>query len=161
MNADPDLPALEGGAGLPAWVPLAGVAIPAFLWAAALVAGRLRRGLPVVAPRLQEPVPWSGIDVLQVFLLIVAVLIVGGSGLADDDPLGKKITIDVLAKLVATCFGMAYLAARGATLRDLGLVGGQPRDDLGLALGGLALVLYLPNGLMSLVREIARRRGRA
>jgi membrane protease YdiL (CAAX protease family) len=137
-----DVPLVEAAPAPLALVPLAVAAVLAFVWAAALVAGRMRCGLPVVAPRQHEPVPWNGIDVLQVLLLFIAVMIVGGSGLAKDDPLGKKLTIDVLAKLVATCFGMAYLAARGATLRDLGFVGGPPRQDLGLALGALALVVF-------------------
>ena len=142
MQADITEPTLtDGGLAASLVLPLAALAVGGFVWAAAMIANRLRQGRPIVVERPQEPVPWNGIDVLQIMLIHVTTAVVGAAGLAKDSPLGKQIAVNVLAILVGTSFSMAYLVARGATLRDLGLVPGRFRDDLRLAVGGLALVV--------------------
>jgi membrane protease YdiL (CAAX protease family) len=142
MSSDAaDLPLPEVPAVAPVPVPLIVVAVAASLLAAAWVVRRRRAGLPVVAARPHEPVPWGGGDVLQVLLIQIAVAFAGVAGLAEDAPLVTKLAVGCLATAVGTIFSLAYLIARGASLRDLGLGDPRPAADLRLALGGLALVV--------------------
>jgi membrane protease YdiL (CAAX protease family) len=122
-------------------VPLVVAAVAASLLAAIWIVRRRRAGLPVVAARPHEPVPWGGIDVLQVLLIHVAVAFAGVSGLAEDAPLAIRLAVSGLATAVGTVFSLAYLIARGASLADLGLGDVRPAADVRLAIGGLALVV--------------------
>jgi membrane protease YdiL (CAAX protease family) len=138
----PELPAgLDTPEVVPLPMPLVAVAVAASLIAAAWVVRRWRAGLPVVAARPREPVPWGGVDVLQVLLIHVVVVVLGFAGLSADAPLATRLAVSGLATAVGTVFSVAYLIARGASLADLGLGGVRPREDLALALGGLALVV--------------------
>ena len=138
----PELPEVFDGPGiLPVPAPLVVAAVAASLLAAAWIVHRRRAGLPVVAARPHEPVPWGGIDVLQVLLIHVAVAFAGVAGLAEDAPLTVRLAVSGLATAVGTVFSLAYLIARGASLADLGLGDVRPAADVRLAMGGLALVV--------------------
>jgi membrane protease YdiL (CAAX protease family) len=86
-------------------------------------------------------VPWNGLDVLQVLALHVVVLAVGLAGLREEDGLAKLIPLELIAKLAATAFSIAYLSARGASLADLGLAPLRPAADLRIAAAGVALLV--------------------
>ena len=106
-----------------------------------MILSRWRQGLPVVPRREHEPVPWNGFDVLQVLVLHFVVISLGLSGVRSEHGPGKLIPLDLLAKLVATAFGIAYLVARGASLGDLGLAPLRPAADLRIAAAGVALLV--------------------
>jgi membrane protease YdiL (CAAX protease family) len=138
----PELPEVLDGAGiLPVPAPLVVAAVAASLLVATWIVRRRRAGLPVVAARPHEQVPWSGIDVLQALLIHVAVAFAGVAGLAEDAPLAIRLAVSGLATAVGTVFSLAYLIARGASLADLGLGDVRPAEDLRLAVGGLALIV--------------------
>ena len=138
----PELPEVLDGSGiLPVPAPLVVAAVAASLLVVTWIVRRRRAGLPVVAARPQEPVPWSGIDVLQTLLIHVAVAFAGVAGLAEEAPLAIRLAVSGLAIAVGTVFSLAYLIARGASLADLGLGDVRPAEDLRLAVGGLALVV--------------------
>jgi membrane protease YdiL (CAAX protease family) len=151
-TADLTLPEVPEVAPVP--VPLVVAAVVASLLAVAWIVRQRRAGLPVVAARPQEPVPWGGGDVLQVLLIQVAVAFAGVAGLADDAPLAISLAVGCLATAVGTTFSLAYLIARGASLRDLGLGDWRPAADLRLALGGLALVVAPVLGFAYLVNRL-------
>ncbi|GDX95740.1 hypothetical protein LBMAG47_14040 [Planctomycetia bacterium] len=129
------------------WLLLVGLAATASAGVAFAIIGRLRAGAPAITPRPHEPVPWNGLDVLQVLALHVVVLAVGLAGLREEDglakliPLEKLIPLDLIAKLAATAFSIAYLSARGASLADLGLAPLRPAADLRIAAAGVALLV--------------------
>lgn len=138
----PELPEVLDGPGiLPVPAPLVVAAVAASLLVVTWIVRRRRAGLPVVAARPQEPVPWSGIDVLQTLLIHVAVAFAGVAGLAEEAPLAIRLAVSGLATAVGMVFSLAYLIARGASLTDLGLGDVRPAEDLRLAVGGLALVV--------------------
>ena len=138
----PELPEVLDGSGiLPVPAPLVVAAVAASLLVVTWIVRRRRAGLPVVAARPQEPVPWSGIDVLQTLLIHVAVAFAGVAGLAEEAPLAIRLAVSGLATAVGMVFSLAYLIARGASLTDLGLGDVRPAEDLRLAVGGLALVV--------------------
>lgn len=136
-----DLPMTAEPETLPVPTALVALAVAASVVMAVRILVRRQAGQPIVAARPHEPVPWGGIDVLQVLLIHVAVAFAGFAGLAEDAPRTTRLAIGCLATAVGTVFSMAYLVARGATLRDLGLADVRPRADLQLAIGGLALVV--------------------
>lgn len=136
-----DLPLPDEPAALPLSGPLVAVAVVASLAVLAWMLARRRAGEPVVPERPHAPVPWGGVDVLQVLFIHLAVAFTGVVGLTGDAPLVNRLAIGGLATVVGTIFSLAYLIARGATLADLGLGDPRPGQDLRLALGGLALVV--------------------
>jgi membrane protease YdiL (CAAX protease family) len=116
-------------------------ALAAFLWAARIVLGRLRSGQTLLPERPQAAVPWEAEDVgLVVLAYLGGAMMLGGEG--TDGPLLDRLVTNVFLSLGTTCAAMAWLGFRGATLQDLGLVGGHWRDDLRIACGGLALVVF-------------------
>lgn len=129
------------GSATAIWLTLVALAVTASVGVAVTILGRLRNGLPAIPPRPHEPVPWNGFDVLQVLVLHVVVLAVGLSGLREDDGLTKLIPLELIAKLAATAFSIAYLVARGASLADLGLAPLRPAEDLRIAIAGVALLI--------------------
>ena len=135
----PEASEISGAPTLPAaWI---AVGVAASLLVAGWIVVRRRAGLPVVAARPHDPVPWGGIDVLQVVLILLATAFAGEASLVSEAPLANQLAVRSLATAVGTIFSMAYLCARGATLRDLGLADVRLRADLGLALAALALVV--------------------
>ncbi len=123
------------------WAALIALAVAASSAVLGVILSRWRQGLPVVPRREHEPVPWNGFDVLQVLVLHFVVISLGLSGVRSEHGPGKLIPLDLLAKLVATAFGIAYLVARGASLGDLGLAPLRPAADLRIAAAGVALLV--------------------
>ena len=123
------------------WAALIALAVAASSAVLGVILSRWRQGLPVVPRREHEPVPWNGFDVLQVLVLHFVVISLGLSGVRSEHGPGKLIPLDLLAKLVATAFGIAYLVARGASLGDLGLAPLLPAADLRIAAAGVALLV--------------------
>jgi len=146
-----DLPTPEDVAALPLPVSLVVVAVAASLAVVAWMAARRRAGLPLVPERPHEPVPWNGVDVLQVLLINVAVTVAGAAGMSTESPLAARLAINCLAMAVGTAFSLAYLLARGGSLVDVGIGAPRPAADARLALGGLALVVAPVLGLAWLV----------
>lgn len=116
-------------------------AIAAWAWAALALAHRVRRGRPAVPSRPREPVPWSAGDVAVVVGTYVAAMAVAGLTLPEKPPLADGLFAATAASLLATIAAAGWLHGRGATTRSLGLVAGCWRQDIGLAVGGLAFVL--------------------
>lgn len=143
LAATTELSASNPGTGSASaiWLLLVGLAATASAGVAFAILGRLRAGAPAITPRPHEPVPWNGLDVLQVLALHVVVLAVGLAGLREEDGLAKLIPLDLIAKLAATAFSIAYLSARGASLADLGLAPLRPAADLRIAAAGVALLV--------------------
>jgi membrane protease YdiL (CAAX protease family) len=139
----------------PDWLPWgAGAAIAAFLAAAASLFQRWRQGLPLVARRIHDDVPWQGSDVLVVVLLAVACMAVVGGTAGRDPPLDHLLAANVLGTSVAAMLAIGWLVARGATAADLGFVSGHVAADGRLALGGLALVLAPLLALASALHQL-------
>lgn len=125
--------------------PFAGVAVLVAAAASAIVAARLltriRRGLPAVELRVYPTATWSGGDVAMVALVHVALLAVTGTVLTPDAPLRLQLLADVVTKSAGTLAGIGVLRVAGASWAAMGWVGPRWRDDLTVAVGGLALVL--------------------
>jgi len=135
---------------------LEGLAVAALASAAMLVviARRLGRGLPLVEPRARAPVTWGGADVAVVALAYVGLLASVGTSISPDSPLRLQLLADILVKAGATLVGLGMLRATGASWTALGLAGWRWRDDLRLALGGLALVVAPLLGLAAVLDRI-------
>jgi len=133
---------MPDSAPAPDWLPWAAVlAWVAFAAVAVSLADRWRRGLPLVARGPRSAVPWQGSDVLMSLLIGLACMVAVGSMVGNDPPLDRVLAANVLATSVAAVLAIGWLFARGATAADLGFVADRPARDLGLAVGGLALVL--------------------
>ena len=132
-------PGLE--ASWPAAVVFVGTLV-AFLRAATVVVGRLRRGEPLVVERPHAAVPWDLGDVG-----IVVAAYVSGAGLLEwlsakpitlFDGLVNNATLNVAVLLA----GIAWLSARGADAAALGFRSPGNGEVFRLAVGGLALVQF-------------------
>jgi hypothetical protein len=119
-----------------------GCALASFVWAAAVARARVRSGRELIVARPHPPVPWLGGDVALVVVayLVAAVLI--SKVVTASAPLADRLIGNVVLSLGATLAAMTWLLLQGATWRTLGFVGGQWRDDIRTAGGGLALVLF-------------------
>ncbi len=135
---DDTLPA----AAFPVMETLVVVAALASLAVAWALAGRLRRGLPVVPPRDTPAVVWGGADVAAIVGAVMVVQILGATLLPEDAPLTWRLLASVVGMMVSAGLGAWHLAVRGAGWRELGLTISSWRADLRLALLGLALVLW-------------------
>ena len=94
---------------LPQAVVLA-AAFAGFLWAAALVRDRLRRGLPLVEPRPHPPVAWESGDVAGVvvaYLLGASLLAPAGT---DPKPLFDRLADNVVLSLGTMLAAMSLAA---------------------------------------------------
>lgn len=120
---------------------MAAAAIAAFFWAVVTIVRRRRAGIPLVPPRPHEPVPWTGADVAFVALVHFCLAVFAAESRPDDAGTGTGLVLGMLATLVGTAFGLAWLAARGGTAADFGFVVGRRGEDLRLAAAGLALVV--------------------
>jgi membrane protease YdiL (CAAX protease family) len=125
----------------PEIVAVAVVALVASLTTTWLLATRLRRGEPAVAPRPHEPVPWTGPDVLVVLFLYLTIATLGGSQLAEADSLGRRLFVNMGVGLASTLCGAAYLLARGGGPGTLGLSPRWLGADLRLATVTLGLIV--------------------
>jgi membrane protease YdiL (CAAX protease family) len=117
------------------------VAVAASATVALRLAGRLRRGLPAVEPRIHPPATWSGADVVLVALGYVALVSAAGTFLSTPAPLRLQLLADLATKVGATLLGVGVLRAGGASWAAIGCGRPRWREDLGLATGGLALML--------------------
>jgi membrane protease YdiL (CAAX protease family) len=139
----------------PAWLVWAtAVASAGFLAVGWGILQRLRRGEPIVARRLQRPVPWEGSDVLVVIgLALVTATLIGGL-VGKDPPLERSLTAALGIMSVAGIAAIGWLAGRGATGADLGFVGSGAGSDLRLAAAGLGLVLVPLLALASALNQL-------
>lgn len=117
------------------------VALAAWVWAASAVWRRGRQGRPIVPPRVHGPVPWSAADVAVVFAMYLATMAAAGLLLPEKPAPADSLFAVIAASLLTTLAAAGWLQWRGATTQALGLVGRRWREDIGLACGGLALVL--------------------
>lgn len=136
--------------------PAAAVAtvVAAFVAALGVLLDRLRRGLPVVPPRPHRPVPWGGDLVVLVFggYLVGAALL--AAALPATQPPAERLLANALLTLGVGLAAAAGLLVRGASLADLGIVGGHVRTDVSLAVAGLALVLLPLLSLAALLHAL-------
>jgi membrane protease YdiL (CAAX protease family) len=139
----------------PAWLAWAiVVAAAAVLAVAAGIGTRLRRGLPVIEPRPQRPVPWEGSDVVFVVGCGVAIATLVGGLIGKDPPVDVSLQAGLVLMSAAGLAAIGWLVLRGATATDLGLVGGRLRADLGLATAALGLVLLPLLALASALNQL-------
>lgn len=116
--------------------------LAAFVRAAAIVVGRLRRGEPVVEARPHVPVPWDAGDVL-----IVVAMYVFGAMLIEHVATQPTTMLDTLVNggvlsLGAMLAAIAWLQSRGADAAALGFASPGVGRTLRLAAAGVALVQF-------------------
>lgn len=136
------------------WVGLGIVAVGASLVMAVRVGARLRAGMPVVAWRPHADVPWNGIDVAVVGMAYLAAASVAGACLPPAPALGAVLVANLAALAGTTLLAACHLHLRGADLRALGWDVASWRDDVRLAVAGLALVVAPLLGLATLLDRI-------
>jgi membrane protease YdiL (CAAX protease family) len=120
---------------------LAGLAIAASVAAMALLVDRVRRGVPVVPGRPHRPVPWEGSDVLIVLIGFGMMANVAGGIIGPEPPLDGSLAAQIVIVALTSIIACGWLVARGATVVDLGFAPLRPREDVTLAVVGLAVVL--------------------
>jgi membrane protease YdiL (CAAX protease family) len=139
MNGD--VLAADDGATLPAATLLA-AALAGFIWSVTAIRRRLARGEAVVPLRPHEPVPWSGADVVGIVAAYLLAAVVATTMVPESAPLVRRLSASSLVTLVVAAASAGWLARRGADAAALGLAGDRWREDLGLALGSLGLVVF-------------------
>lgn len=139
MNGD--VLAADDGATLPAAILLA-AALGGFIWAATAIRRRLSRGEAVVPLRPHEPVPWGGADVAGIVAAYLLAAVVAMTVVPDTAPLVRRLSASSLVTVAVAVASAGWLARRGADAAALGVAGGRWREDLGLALGSLGLVVF-------------------
>lgn len=156
MPVDPAELIVPEGHGLadPAFLAVAVPAVAASVWAAGIVAGRLRRGEAVVAWRPHGPVPWSGGEVLLILCLFVLCSGAADAAVRGSDSIVGGLAAQVVALVATTVAGAALLRLRGASWADLGWRPGPWRKDLWLALVTVALVVAPLLGLAALLDRL-------
>jgi membrane protease YdiL (CAAX protease family) len=121
-------------------VALGTVAVIASVAVALVTARRIGRGEPAVVWRPHPQAIWGGGDVAAIAAMYLLVAVVAAALVPQGATLRDLLAIDVVSKLAVVALGIMHLASRGADLRMLGFP--PPRtDDIGLACGGLALVV--------------------
>jgi membrane protease YdiL (CAAX protease family) len=125
---------------LAVWV-LAACGLGMTLAAAWLIVRRLRHGLPAVEQRPHGPVPWSGADVAAAVLSFLGFQVLAAESLPADASLQGRVAAGSAAMLAATAVSAVHLFARSRDWGSLGFGLGRLRDDLRLAVAGLALML--------------------
>jgi len=139
----------------PAWLPWAtALAAAGFLAVATHLVRRLRRGLPLIEPRPQRPVPWEGSDVLVVIGLGLAIAALIGGLIGKDPPVDRSLTAALGLMSIFGISSIGWLVLRGATGADLGFVGTWLGADLRLATAGVALVLMPLLGLATALNRL-------
>jgi membrane protease YdiL (CAAX protease family) len=116
--------------------------LTAFAWMLAVVRGRMRQGRPLVEARPHPQVPWDLGDVVIILCFYFAV--------ASLLPLVVPLPWSVLDRVVSGAFvsvvsmlaGIAWLQVRGADAAALGFASPGRATTIGLALGGVSLVLF-------------------
>ncbi len=144
-------PSLE----FPTWLPFAAsVAVATCITTTVILAARLWRGLPVIAARPHEPVPWGGGDVLVIVIGFVALGMMAGVVIGPEPPVDVSLAANLVVVTVATVLAGTWLVAHGATAADLGLGGVRPAEDGIVAIAGLALVVAPLLALAAWLNEI-------
>lgn len=118
------------------------------------LAGRLRRGLPVLDERPHPAAAWGGADVAMIAAVFVGLLVAVGGVLGGEATLRQQLLADVITKVGGTAAGVALLRSGGASWAGLGFAGGRWSDDLRVGLGGLALVLAPLLGIAAILDRI-------
>jgi membrane protease YdiL (CAAX protease family) len=131
------------------------VALAAFVWMAGRVVRRMRAGQTILPVRPQAAVPWDVEDVGLVALVYFAGSVVMGTGAAGK-PLVDRLVDNIVLSLGTTLAAMAWLMFRGATRTTLGFVGGHFREDLRIATGSLALVVFPLLTLAAVLNAVVR-----
>ncbi len=119
----------------------AGLAIAACAGATAFLVNRHRRGVPIVSERPHRPVPWEGSDVVMVLLGFGLVANLAGAVIGPEPPLDVSLAAQFVTVALTSLMACGWLEARGASVADLGLAPLRPREDIALAVVGLAVVL--------------------
>jgi membrane protease YdiL (CAAX protease family) len=115
-------------------------AVVASVAAALVTARRVVRGEPAVAWRPHPEATWQGSDVAAITALYLLIAVAAAAFVPPGAPLRDQLAVDLTGKVAVVLLGIVHLVSRGADLRMLGFP--PPRaDDIGLALGGLALVV--------------------
>lgn len=133
---------------------LLAAALAAFVGAVLVIRRRLARGGPLVPGRPQLAVPWSGRDVLAVITAYLVVGAVAAAVVPGSAPLADRIAASGLVTLLVAVGSGLWLVRRGATPADLGFVMGHGRQDVGIAVVALGLVvlpLLALAGLLNLI----------
>ncbi|MFM7135809.1 MAG: lysostaphin resistance A-like protein, partial [Planctomycetota bacterium] len=139
----------------PAWLLWATAgAAAAFVAVAGITLRRLRRGEPVIEPRMQRPVPWDGSDVLVVIGVALAIATLIGGAMGKNPPIDRSLSAALGLMSVAGLAAIGWLTLRGATAADLGFAGGRFGRDLRLALAALGLVLVPLLALASALNQL-------
>lgn len=120
---------------------LAACGIAASLAVVWVIARRARHGLPAVSPRPHPPVTWTGIDVAIAVATYLWLQLLAGASLPADASLHVRLAAGAAAMLAATVAIVGLLLRRGATRASLGFGPVRLRDDMGLAVAALAVLL--------------------
>lgn len=145
-------PAVAGSAAA-AFV-LWGCAVAVSLAVAAVIGGRMRRGLPAVSPRPHAPAGWDGGEVATAVAIFFCLQLLAAAAAPPQD-MTSQLAVAATAMLLATAAMAAMLLRTGADPATLGFGLARLREDaaLGVASVGLALapLLGLAAALDSLV----------
>lgn len=116
--------------------------LTAFLWAASVVAGRLRRGEPLVTGEPHAPVPWEPGDVcIVVAFYLWGVLLLESLSPKPITQIARLVNSGTVS-LAAMLAAIAWLSARGADAAALGFRSPGFGATIRLAAGGVALVQF-------------------
>lgn len=134
--------ATETLTAVPAWLAVAAAAaVAASLAVAGLILRRIRRGLPLIVPTPNRPVPWEGNDVALVVLVYFAAAGLAASASGPNPGVEPLLAVNVAINAAVTLLAIAWLRLRGADWFDLGLAPLRVPRDLALAVAGWAFVL--------------------
>lgn len=134
-------------------IALVSIAMVASVAMAVVVARRIGHGLPPVAWRPHPPVTWEGSDVAAIVGLYLLLAFLASAMLPRGASLRDLLVVDIVSKLAVVTLGIMHLVSRGADRRMLGFTAART-DDIGLAVGGLALVVAPLLGLAGLLDRI-------
>jgi membrane protease YdiL (CAAX protease family) len=105
------------------------------------IVARVRRGLPAVSPRPHEPVTWGGGEVAAAAAAYLGGQLLAAALLPPQASFHLRLAAAAAAVLASTAVTAAVLVRKGAPPASLGFSTGRLRDDAGLGLAGLGLVL--------------------
>jgi membrane protease YdiL (CAAX protease family) len=142
--------AASGQEMVAAWA-LAVCGFGASLAVAWLIARRARRGLPAVDVRPHAPVSWNGADVAAAILSFLGFQVLAAEIMPADVSLQWRLAAGSIAMLAATAVTATHLLLRGAGWLSLGFGPVRLRDDVGLAMAGLVLLLAPLLGLAAVL----------
>lgn len=137
ISATPDQVLADGAVVTAA----AAVAVVASLWAAAVLAVRLRRGERAIPSRPHPAACWGGGDVAAVLLGYLTLVTALAGFIPVETALAPRLVSNAVTTLLAAGLGIAILRSRGADFEMLGLRSASVLADLRLALFWLALVV--------------------